>query len=311
MLFPSKNSIIGVTNEKLHDSKEALLSLYNAVNQTSYSDEQKLTIRTPDDCLYLGYKNDVSFLINDFLNLYEHQSTFCRNMPMRGLIYFGSMYKAYIADHNLNIYGDKLLELPTPRFIVFYNGESPIEDKVVLRLSDSFLQEDACIEVKATMYNINFGHNRELMESCRLLNEYSIFIATVRKHLKSGYPRDIAVNLAVDECIESNILQDFLIKHRSEVVDMFLVDYKPELQRKFDREEGFNEGKSIGIAEGEYLCLISQIKKKIQKAKSLEQIADELEDSPAKIRLFYKLILENPDKESSEIFALYQQQSSK
>lgn len=100
---------------------------------------------------------------------------------------------------------------------------------------------------------------------------------------------------------------------------MFLVDYKPELQRKFDREEGFNEGKSIGIAEGksigiaegEYLCLISQIKKKIQNAKSLEQIADELEDSPAKIRLFYKLILENPDKESSEIFALYQKKPSK
>jgi len=71
--------------------KKDLLSLYNAINETCYTNLDDLEIRILEDAVYLGYKNDLSFLISNTLNLYEHQSSTNPNMPLRGLIYFADM----------------------------------------------------------------------------------------------------------------------------------------------------------------------------------------------------------------------------
>ena len=123
---------------KVFNNKKDLLSLYNALNNTEHMDESLITINTIEDAIYIGYKNDISFIINSELNLYEHQSSVNPNMPVRGLIYFAELYKGYIDQNNLLIYNERLVKLPFPRYVVFYNGTEDEPEEQELRLSDSF-----------------------------------------------------------------------------------------------------------------------------------------------------------------------------
>ena len=141
----------------IFQDRAALLSLYNAINGSHYEDLQGLKITTLEDVIYLGWKNDVSFLIQDVLNLYEHQSTWNPNMPLRGLFYISSLYQGYVKENDLDLYSSALLKLPVPRCIVFYNGTHQEPDQMELRLSDSFIkkEEDPCIECTVLILNIN------------------------------------------------------------------------------------------------------------------------------------------------------------
>lgn len=223
--------------------KKELLQLYNAINNTSYTNPDDLFITTMEDVIYIGMKNDLSFLIANELNLYEHQSTLNRNMPLRGFLYLAKMYESYIETHNLNRYQKKLIPLPFPRFIVFYNGEQEIGEELYLKLSDSFekREEEPAVECVAKFININYGHNLELMEKCKRLNDYSYFVACVRNYLGKGYNQKEAVTCAVNECIEKGILKDVLEKHRAEVVDMFLTTFDKKMYEEALREEGREE----------------------------------------------------------------------
>lgn len=151
--------------EQIFNSKSEALSLYNAINGTDYTDETKLNITTLGGVLFMGYKNDVSFLVDSMLNLYEHQSTYNPNMPVRGLLYFSQLYKNYIDENGLDVYSSARLRLPKAQYYVFYNGTSKQPDRQILKLSDSY-PDDGCdihLEVSAVMLNINFGHNKDLM----------------------------------------------------------------------------------------------------------------------------------------------------
>ena len=233
--------------------KADLLALYNAVNGTSYENEDDLTITTLEDVVYIGVKNDVSFIMNDILNLYEHQSSFNPNMPLRGLIYFSSLYQAHIKKHELNQYGTAILQLPPPRYIIFYNGTAHKEDKIELKLTDSFpehLREKSCLQVTAMMYNINIGHNQELLSQCKKLGEYATFIDKVRSFLSAGMESTQAIDMAVKWSIEHDVLKEILEKNRSEVADLLLTEYNAEEQRKLDRRDARAEGETIGEARG-------------------------------------------------------------
>ena len=160
------------------EHKDWTLSLYNAVNDTAHSDSSTLEYTTVEDVVYMHMKNDVSFLVDYAMNLYEQQSTYNPNMPIRFLIYAGLIYAKYAQTNGrFHIYGTKLQQLPTPKCVCFYNGEKDAPDKTILRLSDSFTQgehgEKYDIEVTVTMININAGHNAELLQKCRPLNDYS------------------------------------------------------------------------------------------------------------------------------------------
>ena len=174
-------------------------------------------------------KNDISFIIDDRLSLFEHQSSYNPNMPLRGFLYFARHFEKYIEENEVDIYGKKLIELPTPKFIVFYNGDGMEEERTVLRLSDSFIhaKEKACMELEAEVLNINYGNNKELMESCRPLMEYSYFVQKVKDY-SNVHERDKAIELAVNDCIKEDILKEILIKNRAEVVDMLLTEYDEE-----------------------------------------------------------------------------------
>ena len=105
------------------ENKAWTLSLYNAVNGSSYTDPTAIEINTIKEVMYLGMHNDVSFLISDNMNLYEQQSTYNPNMPLRFLQYAGNLYEKYIVQHELNKYSSTLLALPVPKLVFFYNGD--------------------------------------------------------------------------------------------------------------------------------------------------------------------------------------------
>ena len=165
------------------ENKAWTLSLYNAMNGTAYEDENAIEIMTMSDTVYMGMKNDVSFLVSDMLSLYEQQSTYNPNMPVRQLMYLGRQYDRYIEGTKQNLYGSKQMHLPVPKLVTLYNGEKNVEDKV-LRLSDSFITnaDQSDVQVNVSLININMNKNRELLESCKPLEEYSWFVEKVREN---------------------------------------------------------------------------------------------------------------------------------
>ena len=237
----------------IFSQKEDLLDLYNAINNSAHTNIDDLEVNTLDDAIYLSMKNDISFLIGGTLNLYEHQSTCNPNMPIRGLMYLATLYEKYIATNDIYLYGNTLQSLPTPQYIVFYNGTDTQPDIVTLRLSDAFtLHENVtpCLECIATMLNINYGNNMELLKKCKRLNDYSLFIATIRKHQKRCSNIHKAVNMAVDECIANGILKDILIQYRAEVISMILTTFDQEAYEKATRKEGYDKGFNDGFNDG-------------------------------------------------------------
>ena len=227
----------------LFQEKEALLSLYNAVGQTDYKDASQLEIVTLENAIYMNMKNDLAFLINLELNLYEHQSTWNPNMPLRDLFYVAKEYEQLIRKETL--YSSRLVKLPVPRFLVFCNGRMPDQaEKIVLKLSDSFEKRtgEPELELKVTVLNINAGCNETLMNACRLLKEYSLYVARDHSYA-SQMDMNAAVNRAVEECISEGILADFLLKSRAEVVAMSIFEYDEERERELIKKAEFDCGR--------------------------------------------------------------------
>lgn len=218
-------------------NKSWTLALYNAMNGTSYTDPDAIEITTIDKAVYMSMKNDLSFLIMDTMNFYEHQSTYNPNMPMRMLIYAGMVYAKYVDDENndYDIYSGRVSPVPLPRCVCFYNGETNKPDRKVLRLSDAFTgtgSAEADIEVTVTMININYGHNRELMEACRPLSEYSWFIQEIRNNVKKHMVLESAVDEAIDRMPEDFVIRSYLTGNRSEVKRMCITEFD---EKKFIR----------------------------------------------------------------------------
>ena len=267
----------------LFSDKLTLLELYNALNQTHYTDPEDLELTTLNDVLYMKMKNDVSMLISSHLCLYEHQSTFNPNMPLRGLLYFAELYRQIAGSKHL--YSTRLISLPTPVYFVFYNGNQEIGEEKVLKLSDAFQHsnEQSKMELEAHMININYGHNRELMEQCRTLRDYSILVNKIKSY---GQTMDLtkAIGQAIEECIAEGVLHDFLMKRRIEVVNSLLTEYDEERVLADLSREFYEDGESAGIQKGENKKLNDLIRKKLKKNKTAEQIADELEEPLAHIQ---------------------------
>ena len=253
-----KNGIHVARNHKdrlfrmIFREKKELLSLYNAVNGTSYTNEEDLEIVTLENAIYMNMKNDLAFIMDSYLNLYEHQSTYSPNMPLRDLFYIAKELQGQIDTKDL--YRSTLVKIPTPRFLVFYNGSEEQAEKKYLRLSDAFQKpmDDPDLELVVTMLNINLGKNRELLEKCQTLQEYAIYVKKVRTYAKSMHVEE-AVDRAVTECIKEGVLREFLLRNRKEAVEMSIFEYDEEavfeVVRKDEYEKGLQDGRAAGKAE--------------------------------------------------------------
>ena len=268
----------------LVSDKRVALEIYNAMNDTHYDNPKELIITTLENAIYMGMKNDVSFIISSQLVLYEHQSTINPNMPLRDLFYVACVYSALVIDKNL--YGKKQITLPEPRFVVFYNGTEKVPERYKMRLSDAFehKSEDIALELTIEVININYGHNQSLLEKCPTLQQYAIYVDTVRRYQESE-PFAVAVEHAIDECIAKNVLADFLRKNRAEVLRMSLFYYDEEKHIQQERDESYEEGIRIGELKGRILVYyfdmklpIKDIAKKVSTSEEIiQQIIDEAE----------------------------------
>ena len=261
----------------LFSDRKNLLSLYNAVNQKHYTDPEDLEIVTLENAIYMGMKNDLAFIIDTNLYLYEHQSTYNPNMPLRDLFYISNEYQKLLDKKSL--YSSSLQKIPAPNFIELYNGTDTLSDFSEHRLSSAFenLSGEPKLELIVTVLNINEGHNALLMEHCQTLKEYSQYVAKVRKYAV-GMPLDQAVKYAVDECIKENILADFLRKNRAEVISMSIFEYDKEEEekklRKAEYEAGVEAGVSLGVEKGVKKGVIETTRHLLKLNKlSLEEIA--------------------------------------
>ena len=243
-----------------------------------------MTVVTLENAVYMNMKNDVAFLLDSRLSLYEHQSTWNPNMPLRDLFYVSRTYQGLVRDETL--YSSKRLRLPAPHFLVFYNGKEEREERSVLKLSDSFeyagtRKEEPNLELKVLVLNINQGKNKELLEVCRTLREYMIFVDRIRLYTKT-MELDAAAERAVDECIHEGVLSDFLRKNRGEAIEMSIFEYDEErelkLIRRAEYEEGLKEGREAGLKQGRLAAIKNLVAKKLEKGKTAEQIAEDLEE---------------------------------
>ena len=259
--------------------KKELLGLYNAVNGTSYTDPEALTVVTLENAIYMNMKNDLAVVMDFYMDLYEHQSTYNPNIPLRNLHYVARELRSW--SNGRTIYGRQLVKIPTPRFFVFYNGRDMQPERQVLKLSDAFInpEEDPALELKVVMLNINLGRNKELMEQCHTLLEYAQFVDRLRTCEKS-MGREEAVKHTVDTCIREGILRDFLLKYREEAIEMCIFEYDEEETLRQLGQQSYEEG----VAVGEEQMLLRKICTKLKKGKTPETIAEELEEDLPRVK---------------------------
>lgn len=268
-------------------NKKNTLSLYNMLNNSSYENVDDLEMTTIEDVLYIKMKNDLSFIIADTMNLYEQQSTHNPNMPLRGFLYFGSLYEKYLDTNSLTLHVKSQVKIPTPNYIVFYNGVDvrPATEKLYLSSAFQIPDNRGEFEWTATVINLNHPDNIRLLNRCKPLSDYTFLVSRIQKYQKTMSVKK-AINKAVDDCIEADILADFLVAHRAEVLRLYLAEVKEEVLRKNLRAEGYEEGRE----EGRENLLTEQITKKIKAGKTLEQISEEVEESVEAIQELYNRI---------------------
>lgn len=237
--------------------REALLQLYNALNGTDYRDASELKIVTIESAVYVVMKNDLAFVLAGTLSMYEHQSTYSPNLPVRFLIYLAQEYQKVIEQAEKSLYGTGLISLPTPKCVVFYNGTQEIPEEKTVKLSDAFENGGAGADVELTvrMLNINRGHNGLLMEKCRVLREYAEFVDITRMYTRERNDIEEALSEAVDDCIERGILEEFLRENRAEVLGMLLEEFDVKKYERTLWGEGREKGREEGREEGIQLTL--------------------------------------------------------
>ena len=234
----------------LFSDRDNALSLFNAVNNTNYTDADALDIVTLKDVLYLTMHNDLAVCFHDQMELFEQQSSVNPNMALRGFLYFAREYEGWLAGNEKDIYGKKLVKLPAPRYYVLYNGREYADARREYRLSDAFSVPAEGYEWTAYMININPGNNQELLDKCEPLKGYMALITLIRQEQGRGKTITEAVETAIDSCISQGILRDYLIKHKAEVTGMILTEYNEKLREKTLHEEGWEAGLAQGRSEG-------------------------------------------------------------
>ena len=240
-----KNSVFVDLFYEDETAEENDISLYNALHDEPLPPGTTIEKIRVDNKLYMNFKNDVSFGIGGKVLVFgEHQSTVNENMPLRSLLYLGRAYEQIIPVQDR--YRRNLVPIPKPEVYTFYNGKEKWEKEKVLKLSDAFMIQDgeASVELKVKVININLGQNHEVLERCRVLKEYSIFIDTIRKYQKAG--ENEPYRKAIEECIKKDILADYLRKKGSEVVNMLMSEYNYEQDIEVQREEAYEEGRKDG-----------------------------------------------------------------
>lgn len=235
------------------ENKANALELYNAINGSHYGNPDEIEITTLEDVVFIGMRNDVSFAFHSQMVFWEHQSTPNPNMPLRFLLYLSEVYSKRLNELGANVNGGKPIPIEAPRFVVFYNGLAKMPDKSETHLSDMFISGQGDIELTTTVFNINEGHNREIMGACKTLADYARLVSIIRSLRKSMSLGD-AVEAAIEQCKREGVLVDYLDESsHSNIVQILNSDiweYDMETLSEQVFESGYEDGYEQGKAEG-------------------------------------------------------------
>lgn len=239
-------------------AKQNVLELYNALFDTEYTDLEMINLVSLEQVLFMNFKNDVAFMVgNRRIVLSEHQSTVNPNLPLRNLMYIAREYEKIVPVKAR--YKTGLVKIPTPEFIVFYNGTEDYPSEETLRLSAAFSEQEKenSLELIVRVININLDKHHEILDKCRVLREYSTFVETTRKY--RGDKNQL--EKAVKECIQKDILADYLTRKSSEVVNMLMAEYSYETDIEVQREEAAEEAAKKVTKEVEEKNLLEYVEK--------------------------------------------------
>ena len=192
-----------------------------------------------NNIFFISMRNDLAFILDFRMHLYEHQSTPSPNMPLRDLFYVAQEYWKMVSQRSL--FSEKLIKIPAPRFVVFYNGRYKQPERQLLKLSDLYMptETEPMLELQVLVLNINEGYNTWLKEKCRPLYDYMVFTDRIRYYRdKMGHELETAIRIAVDECIKEGILADFLSREKEEAIMFAMYEHNEEEEwRKFKEAE--------------------------------------------------------------------------
>lgn len=237
------NLFIAVFGKDSERSKRWRLELYNALNNTNYKDPNALKLNTLENVLFIKMHNDVSFLIDSQLTLYEHQRTTNQNMPLRGFFYFAQLYHKYLIDAEEQLTTSKMIKIPNPNYIVFYNGDTNRDEDYEMRLSDAFMIEDKSgkFEWTARVLNINKDYNLSLQNKCKALYDYIQFTSRINENKEKGMTNEKAIDEAIDWASEQNLLEGFIKEQKAEVKMTLLTEFNEEASIRGWRKEGMQQ----------------------------------------------------------------------
>ena len=250
------------------DAKENFLSLYNALHGTHLDASTELKPLRLEQVMYMAFCNDVAYFVDGkIIALAEHQSTVNANMPVRFLQYVARLYGQI--QNPRDRYSRKLKQIPTPEFYVFYNGEEKYSSRAELRLSDAFTVKSAklCLELVVKVININYNKDNGLLERCKPLEEYTQFVEAVRRHIRLD--AENGFKNAIKECIQNDILRDYLERKSREVMNMLIAEYDYDTDIAVQREEE----REIAFADGLYQAKLETAKNLLALGLSIENIA--------------------------------------
>ena len=254
---------IAIFGKDTERSKRWRLDLYNVLNGTNYTDPDALELNTIENVIYIKMYNDVSFLVDSQMTLYEQQSETNSNMPLRGLFYFAQLYQKHLSKKDLNLHRSSLIKIPNPRFIVFYNGDTKREERYKLRLSDAFEIKDSSgdFEWTADVININQGANETLVKKCKPLYDYVRLVGRISDNKKDGMKIGQAVREAVDWSIKENFLEGFVREQKEEIIAMCLTEFNEESAIRGWRQDGIEEGLAEGARQKAVEAAVMLVKK--------------------------------------------------
>ena len=259
---------------------ENAAKLYSALEGCEVSPED-IYYTTLEGVLFVARKNDMAFTVkNKILVISEHQSTINYNMPLRSVIYYGRIMEKLI--ESKKIYRERRIPIPTPEFYIFYNGNAPFPAESFMKLSDAYLEktDNPMLELIVKVININLPVCHQLLEQCRPLYEYSWFIQRIKIYMAEENNLDKALTQTILDCEREGIMVDFVRKHGSEAVNMIFTQFNMDDALEVRYEEG--------MEMGELRNLIYLIGKKLQKGKSIPQIAEEVEETPETVEKICK-----------------------
>ena len=230
----------------LMEDKRYALEVYNALNGSDYTDPEAVEMVRLEKGVSLSVRNDAAFIIDMNINFYEHQSTYSPNIPLRGLVYYVNTMEKWIKESGKDLFSRRMIRIPTPHFVVFYNGTEKRPEYEEMKLSQAFCHEteEPEIEVKCRVYNINPSHNEELKKHSSVLEGYTYFVEKVREYRSREETREDAVERAINDCIKHQVLKEFFESRKDEVRKVTHLDFtwerREELIRKEEREEGID-----------------------------------------------------------------------